>query len=42
MKYARWSSQEEMMKYVKGVNLETGVKSSGIPIMYDDKYLFFQ
>ena len=40
MKYARWSSNEEMMKYVKGVNLETGVKASGLPIMYDDKYLY--
>ena len=40
MKYARWSSNEEMMKYVKGVNLETGVKASGLPIMYDDNYLY--
>jgi len=40
MKYAKWSSKEDIMKYVKGVNLETGVQRSGLPIMYDDKYLY--
>lgn len=40
MKYARWSTQEEMKKYLKGVNLKTGVVKSGLPIMYDDEYLY--
>ena len=40
MKYARWSTVEEMKKYVKGVNLETGVKKSGLPVMYDDNFLY--
>lgn len=40
MKYARWSTRDEILKYVKGVNLETGVKKSGLPIMYDDNYLY--
>lgn len=40
MKYARWSTKEEIMKYVKGVNLNTGVEKSGLPIMYDNDYLY--
>ncbi|MBP5678423.1 MAG: type IV secretory system conjugative DNA transfer family protein [Bacilli bacterium] len=40
MSYARWATKEEMVKKLKGVNLETGVTSSGIPIAYDDKYLY--
>lgn len=40
MKYARWSTVDEMKKYAKGVNLNTGVKKSGLPIMYDDEYLY--
>lgn len=40
MKYARWSTQDEMKKYLKGVNLKTGVVKSGLPIMYDDEYLY--
>lgn len=40
MKYARWSTVDEMKKYAKGVNLETGVVKSGLPIMYDDNYLY--
>lgn len=40
MKYARWATQEEMKKYLKGINLKTGVNKSGLPIMYDDDYLY--
>ncbi len=40
MSYARWTTQEEVVKILKGVNLETGVKESGTPITYDDKYLY--
>ena len=40
MKYATWETKEEMKKYLKGVNLETGIQKSGLPIMYDDDYLY--
>ena len=40
MSYARWTTQEEVVKNLKGVNLETGVKESGTPITYDDQYLY--
>ena len=40
MKYASWESKEEMKKNLKGVNLQTGVMKSGLPIMYDDEYLY--
>lgn len=40
MKYARWATNDEMKKYLKGVNLKTGVVKSGLPVMYDDDYLY--
>lgn len=40
MNYARWATNEEMKSILTPVNLETGVKKSGIPLMYDDKYLY--
>jgi len=40
MSYARWATNEEVVEKLEGVNLETGVKTSGIPIAYDDKYLY--
>ncbi len=40
MSYGRWSTDEELKKVLEAVNLETGVKESGTPIMYDDKYLY--
>ena len=40
MNYAKWSTREELIKKLEAVNLETGVKKSGTPIMYDDKYLY--
>ena len=39
---ARWASIEEMKERVEGVNLKTGVNISGLPIMYDDKYLYIE
>lgn len=40
MSYARWATKEEIVKKLEAVNLETGVKKSGIPIAYDEKYLY--
>lgn len=40
MGYARWATKEEMLERLEGVNLETGVKQSGLPVAYDDKYLY--
>ena len=40
MSYARWATKEEVVKRMSGVNLDTGVKKSGTPITYDDKYLY--
>ena len=40
MGYARWATREEMLEKLDKVNLETGVKSSGLPMAYDDKYLY--
>lgn len=37
---SRWATKEEVVSKLEGVNLETGVKKSGIPIGYDDKYLY--
>ena len=39
MSYARWATKEEVAKRLEGVNLETRVKKSGIPLAYDDKYI---
>lgn len=40
MSYARWATFEEVANKLEGVNLSTGVKQSGTPIGYDDKYLY--
>lgn len=40
MKYANWMEKGKMKEYLTPVNLETGVKKTGIPIMYDDNYLY--
>ena len=40
MSYGRWATVEELKKALEAVNLETGVKESGIPFMYDDRYLY--
>ena len=40
MSYARWATKEEVVEKLRGVNLDTGVKESGTPIAYDDKYLY--
>ena len=40
MSYSRWATEEEMKNKLVPVNLETGVKKSGIPLMYDNNYLY--
>lgn len=40
MKYATWTKKEEMKKILTPVNLQTGAKKSGVPMMYDDEYLY--
>lgn len=40
MKYSKWATKEEIKAKTEAVNLDTGVKKSGLPIMYDDKYLY--
>ena len=39
MYYARWATKEEKLNISIPVNLDTGVKKSGVPFMYDDNYL---
>ena len=40
MNISNWATLEEFKKILEGVNLETGVQKSGIPIAYDDNYLY--
>ena len=42
MNFARWETEENMKKYIPliGVNWNTEVKSSGLPMAYDDNYLY--
>lgn len=40
MIYSKWTTREEMQQRAMAVNLETGVEMSGIPVMYDNKYLY--
>ena len=40
MIYSKWATREEMQKKTVAINLETGVEKSGLPTMYDDKYLY--
>lgn len=40
MNYSRWATKEEIKKKTELVNLKTGVKKSGLPVMYDDDNLY--
>ena len=42
MNFAKWETKENMKKYIPliGVNWNTEVKSSGLPMAYDDNYLY--
>ena len=40
MFYARWATKDEVVEKLDAVNLDTGVKKAGIPITYDDNYLY--
>ena len=40
MNYSRWATKNEMKEKTVAINLKTGVKKSGLPIMYDKEYLY--
>ena len=39
MNYARWATKEEMLKFLKEVDINSDIKKSGIPIGYDKNNL---
>ena len=40
MNYSKWATKDEMHKKTIPVNLKTGIEKSGLPVMYDDNYLY--
>lgn len=42
MKYARWSTVDEIKKVLTPVDINTDLKRSGIPMMYDDSHAYIQ
>ena len=40
MSHAKWATKEEMIERLEAVDLSSKVEKSGIPIAYDDKYLY--
>ena len=40
MSYARWATKEEVAKRLDAVDLKNGVNKAGIPIAFDEKYLY--
>ena len=40
MNNSSWATKEEFQKQLEKVNLKTSIEKSGIPIMYDDEYLY--
>ena len=40
MSYARWATKEEIEKATNKINHDSTISKSGIPIMYDDNYLY--
>lgn len=40
MNYSKWATRDEMHQRTIPVNLKTGVEKSGLPVMYDDNYLY--
>ena len=40
MSYSRWATKEEVVQRLEAVNLKTGVSRSGIPMSYDDNFLY--
>ena len=40
MSYARWATRKEVAKQLVPVNNKTGVEKGGIPIMFDEKYIY--
>ena len=40
MSNARWATKEEVAKRLDAVDLKAGVKKAGIPMGFDDNYLY--
>lgn len=40
MSYARWATSLEVAKNLEKIDIESGVKRSGIPIIHDKKYMY--
>ena len=42
MNFAKWETKENMKKYIPliGVNGKSKIESSGLPMAYDDEYLY--
>ena len=40
MNYSKWATRDEMHNRTVPVSLKTGVEESGLPVMYDDNYLY--
>lgn len=40
MSYARWATKEEVAKRLDAVDLKNGVNKAGIPVAFDEKYLY--
>ena len=40
MNNSRWATQEDFQNQLDKVNLKTGVQKSGLPVMYDEEYLY--
>ena len=40
MNYARWATKEEMLKFLKEVDINSDIKKSGIPMGYDKNKLY--
>lgn len=40
MSYARWATKDEVVEKLDAIDLEKEVLKAGIPIAYDDKYLY--
>ena len=42
MNYARWATKEEMLKFLKEVDINSDIKKSGIPMGYDKNKLYIK
>ncbi len=42
MAYSRWATEEELKSKLTQISYDSEIKKSGIPLMYDDKYLYIK